>query len=444
MLQSVHPIVSEKGAAYSIGEASFPVPFASQLEYNSPAHGPWNIVHIGMLIPGSHEIYCCTGNCNRGVILTAAEMGQTHRYSNIVIKEDNILAGNMEDLLIDGVCDILDHLEKLPPAVLLFPSCIHQFMGSDIPMVYDVLRNKYPEILFIEGFMDCILQKGGITPDQRLRRELYSGLKKCPVNPRSVNIIGNTLKLDPESDLARMLEEGGFTLRQLPDCQEFEDYLAMSESCLNISLLPVAGLAAARLKDRLDMDHLYLPECFGYEENTSHLKMLSEKLGLPMPDVAGRIAECEQALKELKELIGDTPIAIDYNAIPRPCGLARLLLEHDMKVVRIYADAFVPEEEADFRWLQEHAPWIKVYATIHVKMRVLDRSYPEKLLAVGQKAAYFTNSPYFVNMVEGGGFQGFTGILKMVALMKEAYLQEKDIEDLIVRKGLGNPSLISI
>lgn len=444
MLQSIHNRVSENGAAYPIREASFPVPFASQLEYNSPAHGPWNIVHIGMLIPGSHEIYCCTSNCNRGVILTAAEMGQGHRYSNIVIKEDNILAGNMEDLLIDGVCDILEHLPKLPTSVLLFPSCIHQFMGTDIPMVYDVLREKYPEILFIEGFMDCILQKGGITPDQRLRRELYTGLKKVEINPKSVNIIGNTLTVDPESDLAVMLKQGGYHLRQLPECETFQDYLDMSESCLNISLLPIAGLAVQQLKDRLGMDFLYLPECFGYEENKKHLQLLSDKLNLPMPDVDARIVACEQALKELKELIGDTPIAIDYNAVPRPCGLARLLVEHGMKVVRIYADAFVMEEEEDFKWLQEHAPEIKVYATIHVKMRVLERAYPEKLLAVGQKAAYFNNSPYFVNMVEGGGFQGFTGILKIVALMKDAYLHEKNIEDAIVRKGLGNPSLIHI
>ena len=53
-------------------DAAWPLPFVPGLEYNSPAHGTWNIVHMGMLLPGSHQIYVCGANCNRGVILTAA------------------------------------------------------------------------------------------------------------------------------------------------------------------------------------------------------------------------------------------------------------------------------------------------------------------------------------------------------------------------------------
>lgn len=55
-------------------DAAWPLPFVPGLEYNSPAHGTWNIVHMGMLLPGSHQIYVCGANCNRGVILTASEM----------------------------------------------------------------------------------------------------------------------------------------------------------------------------------------------------------------------------------------------------------------------------------------------------------------------------------------------------------------------------------
>ena len=48
-------------------DAAWPLPFVPGLEYNSPAHGTWNIVHMGMLLPGSHQIYVCGANCNRGV-----------------------------------------------------------------------------------------------------------------------------------------------------------------------------------------------------------------------------------------------------------------------------------------------------------------------------------------------------------------------------------------
>lgn len=48
--ESAWPI-SEKDAVVSIKDASYPIPFPQGLEFNSPAHGCWNIVHTGMLIP---------------------------------------------------------------------------------------------------------------------------------------------------------------------------------------------------------------------------------------------------------------------------------------------------------------------------------------------------------------------------------------------------------
>ncbi len=442
MLKKIHGLVSELEAAWPISETSYPVPFPSQLEYNSAAHGTWNIVHIGMLIPDAHQIYICTGNCNRGVVLTAAEMNASHRFSTITVKEENILDGDMEELIIDGVTDILEHLDRKPPAVIVFPSCVHRFMGCDIPMVYRVLRSRYPDIYFVEGYMDCILQKAGITPDQRLRRELYSCLEAQPLNSKSVNIIGNTLRVDKDCELVELVGRAGCELKQISACKTFEEYLSMGESYLNLTLLPVGKIPAETLKERLGMKHLYLPQCFGYEEIAGYLELLAKELQVAPLDVKERMERCEAALQKAKEVIGDTPIVIDYTAIPRPLGLARLLLEHGFSVIRVYADSFIPDEEEDFRWLQAHNPQLMIYSTIHVKMRVLPRIIETKVLAIGQKAAYFTGTPYFVNMVEGGGLYGFSGICKMAELMTEAFLEEKDTEDLIKRKGLGCESCI--
>ena len=49
----------------------------------------------------------------------------------------------MEQLIIDGVGDILSKLPKRPPAVLLYTSCIHHFTGCDLKLVYRRLREKY-------------------------------------------------------------------------------------------------------------------------------------------------------------------------------------------------------------------------------------------------------------------------------------------------------------
>ena len=90
MLRRVNP-VSEEGLVVRIGNSSFPPSFRTGLEYAAPARGTWNIVHTGMLIPESHQIFVCAESCLRGVVLTAAEMGAQDRFSMI-----NIRGGKVE------------------------------------------------------------------------------------------------------------------------------------------------------------------------------------------------------------------------------------------------------------------------------------------------------------------------------------------------------------
>ena len=40
--------VTPEGAMIRIKDASYPAPFHSGLEFNSPVHGNWNIVHTGI------------------------------------------------------------------------------------------------------------------------------------------------------------------------------------------------------------------------------------------------------------------------------------------------------------------------------------------------------------------------------------------------------------
>ena len=90
MLRRVGETVDSKDAVVKIKDASFPTPFVSALEYNSPVHGNWNIVHTGMQVPESIQIYVCADNCMRGVVLTAAEMNAADRFSFVLVEEQNL------------------------------------------------------------------------------------------------------------------------------------------------------------------------------------------------------------------------------------------------------------------------------------------------------------------------------------------------------------------
>ena len=121
---------------------------AGARNFNSPAHGNWNIVHTGMLVPEAQQIYVCADNCMRGVVLTAAEMNAADRFSFVIVEEKDLLGGNLEDVTIEGVTDVLKRLDKKPKAVLLFTVCLHHFLGSDLDRIYGELEKRFPEIFF--------------------------------------------------------------------------------------------------------------------------------------------------------------------------------------------------------------------------------------------------------------------------------------------------------
>lgn len=434
-----------------IKEAFFPVPFQPGLEFNSPAHGNWNIVHTGMLVPEAQQIYVCADNCMRGVVLTAAEMNAADRFSFVIVEEKDLLGGNLEDVTIEGVTDVLKRLDKKPKAVLLFTVCLHHFLGSDLDRIYGELEKRFPEIFFMRCFMDPIMQKTGPTPDQKLRLAMYDAVQERKADPKCVTVLGSDFALDEGSDICRILKKNEILLREIPTCETWEDYQNLGEGSLILNCYPAGKFGAEKQAERLGRPFLYLPGSFDYGEIQEQEEKLLGMLGqqnnrktgkINGLDIEKEIRECEEALSHAHQIIGDTPIAVDYLFHPRPLGLTKLLLTHGFQVQSVFLDSISPEEKEVFFWLKENYPELKLISTVRPEMRVRTRQQSEKILAIGQKAAWFTGNRNFVNMVQGGGLWGFDGIRHTAQLMVEAFHEEKDPEDLIVRKGWGCESCI--
>ena len=420
-----------------IRDAAFPSPFPSGLEYASPARGTWNIVHTGMLIPEAHEIFVCAASCLRGVVLTAAELGMSHRFSTVEVKERNLLEGDMEELVIEGVSDIIEKLPKRPPAVLVYTSCVHHFAGCDLDLIYERLRSRFPDIDFADCYMNPIMRKSGLTPDQLMRSRLYMPLKPRAVDPNAVALIGSDLPLDEDSDLKRLLRDNGRAVHEITACKTYEAYQQMAESAVYVSSYPSAVAGGDMLAARLGGRHIYVPFSYDYDEIEAGLTRLAQVLGVPAPDFSGKGDLCEKALEEARAVVGDRPIAIDYTFCPRPLGLAKLLLQAGFRVERVYLDVITGEEKAAFAFLKEHYPNLMLYPTVHAAMRFHSPGEISDFVAIGQKAAHFTNTPNFVNVVEGGGMLGYQAILKTMKLLQEAVREEKDLRGLIQIKGMG-------
>lgn len=451
--------ITEKGAVIRMGDAKFPIPFTGGLEYASPARGTWNIVHTGMLIPEAHEIFVCAASCLRGVVLTAAEMNALDRFSTVEVKENNLLDGNLEELLIDGVSDIINKLEKRPPAVLVYTSCVHHFTGCDWGVMFGALKERFPDIDIIDCYMNPTLRKSGLTPDQTMRRQLYALLKPRTLNKNAVAIIGNDLPTRENSNLYITLKNYGLKIHEITSCRTYAEYQEMAESSLYITYYPAAKAGGDALAKRLGGKHIYLPYSWDYDEITEALNILKYECAKTLDEGIekniDKIAECEKSFEKTLVLIGDTPIAIDYTFCPRPTSVAKQLLLHGFNVKRIYLDSFTGEEKKDYEYLKENYPDLELYATVDVKSRFMasssrealgtkDNNNPDnkkitsdKWLAIGQKAAYFLDTDYFVNIVEGGGMFGFEAITDTLELMRDAYENPKEMRKLVQIKGMG-------
>lgn len=429
--------MDHRGAEVRIGDAGFPSPFVSGLEYATPARGTWNIVHTGMLIPEAHEIFVCAASCLRGVVLTAAELHAEHRFSTVEVREHNLLDGDMEELVIEGVSEIIEKLPKRPPAILVYTSCIHHFAGCDLDLIYRDLRDRFPDIDFIDCYMNPIMRKSGMTPEQIMRSRMYELLKVREKNANAVAIIGNNLPTCEDSDLYKMLKENGRKIHEITSCNTYEEYQEMAESSVYISYAAAARAGGDVMTERLGGTHVYVPFSFNYDEIEANYQTLAEVLGVPAPDFTGKREACDRALRETKELIGNTPIAIDFSYCPRPLGLARMLLDAGFSVERVYLDAITAEDRPDYEYLKERWPDLLLHPTVHAKMRFMASKEMSNVLAIGQKAAYFSNTNHFVNVIEGGGMHGYQAVLQTLANMREAYLEEKDMRSLIQIKGMG-------
>lgn len=324
--------------------------------------------------------------------------------------------------------------------VPLFLSCMHLFAGCDFEGVISDLSARYPDITFVDCYMTPTMRTT-ISPVAQCSRQLYMGLQPLPRNENSVNIIGCDRPTDPQSELVKIIRGAGLTLRDLPLCESYDDYLQMAESKLNILYLPTAHAAADALEERLGIPQIYVPAHFLFDRITENYRRLCEALAIPCPDFTDACAAADRALRETKSVIGDMPLAIDYTAVTRPFELAQLLCEYGFDVRYIIAEA-AGEDSESFLWLRENRPEIVLFSPTNVNMLHQDSQPHEPMLAIGQKAAYYFATDRFVNFVVNGGYYGFAGVQQIAELMTDAFRHPKNRRALLRHKGFGCDSCL--
>lgn len=500
MLRDLHfPGISRKknetqtDPGVRIADANAEKLFPDGLVYSSPARGTWTIAHTSMLIPGSHQIFVCPSCCLRGVVLSAEEMGAMERFSMLEFTDEHILKGDLESMIIEGVTEILREMERKPSCVLLYTSCVQHFLNIDLSLVYRETAARFPYIDFIDCYMLPTMRKH-FTPEKMQWRQLYRAVAPLERNALAVNFIGSFYEIDKECELYEILPQD---VRQLPTMNTYDEYKRMGEAACNIYFNPVVKFAADDMEKRLGQKGIYLPVLYDFREIERYERELYDMMcslahsvtandapaasqipgsgvavgeaqaiasgtaaktpaepgnpgsGEEISEVSTQAAasrawfdtlryEAEAALGRARSAVGIREIAIDGAAVTRPLSLAKMLFKQGFRVTRVYADAFVPEEMEDFRWLQIHVPEIRIYPMTDYRMRMASREPAGPgFVAIGQKATYFTGTRHFVNLVENGGLYGFRGIRRLAEMIEDAARHAKDPGKLIQIKALG-------
>ena len=433
MLRPLNDRKMKKPPFLPLSEADAREFFPRGLEYNPPARGVWNIVHMGLLIPEGHQIYVCAQGCLRGVTLTVAETGDMDRLSWVSLSEEDMFDGTLESDVTDGVSEVIEKLPYRPRAVLIFLSCMHLFAGADYEVILADLRDRYPDIDFVDCYMTPTMRET-FSPVVWLTKRMYSLVKPLSQEPRSVSIIGCDRPLDEESELIRIIKQNGFTLRDLTRCTSYDEFMQLGESFLDITCLPTAVQGARELAERTGARHLHLRRSFLPENIRAMLGELCDALGVPLPDLDENERRAEEALAHAAALLGGTPVAIDYTAVTRPFELALLLSRRGFNVQHIICDALGEDGEA-FEQLKKERPHITLWSSANPNMATFADEPHDATLAIGQKAAWFFATDNFVDIIQNGDLSGFVGLRKLAALIEDAHRTPKDRRTVIQHKG---------
>lgn len=408
------------------------------LAYASPVRGVWNIVHIATLVPQGHQIFVCPTSCLRGVVLTTAELGRMDKMSTITVGEENILEGDMEEMLQHGVERVIRELPEKPRMMMIFTSCIHHFMAVNYRRVYKILAKEFPEIDFVDCYMDPIMRRTNpVVPS--LWRQMHRVLRYTEEkNPKQITLLGNCFPHEgAHCDLVSLLEANDIKVLEACSCKDYDEYLTMAESACNF-LFHKSGIAAAKdLEIRQKQPWYRMRPGYAYDEYDEDLRKAASMLGIPEPEQSfldSEKARTEECIRETQALLEDTPVSIDYTAVDCPLELAQFLLNHGFNVESVMVDNFTESEDV-FRKLRNTKPTLRIYETYGWNIRQMQRGHAGKILCIGQKSAYFMDSDYFVNEVENAGMYGYRGLRRLMDLISDACRNPKPMRDLVQVKG---------
>lgn len=409
--------------------------FGETLRYVSPGHGGWGLVRIAALVPESYLLFVSPFACGRHGALGGILNGIKDKVSFLYIDESDIVSGGYEDLIPDAVEELLEFLEKRPKAIFIFVTCIDDLLGTDHVQLNQLLSRKFPDIRFVSSHMNPINENMKLPPGISMQRDLYSFLEKSEEKENTINFIGNHAPISRDCELYEIARQNGYELKHISDFEHFEDYLTMSRSKYNLVLSPIAKFAAEQMREKLDIDCQLAYVTYDLDEIRSSYETLGNALGLEM-ELQPYEDRAKEKIKEAAAMIGDYPIAIDYQAVKKPFTLAKLLLEYGFNVEFLLIDAVKKIERPAYDYVMEYYPHVEVVNATHHDLIKHEFRDQKNYLCIGFDCAYATGSDKVLGVMNDDFLFGYYGVEKLMTDLMDTFRKEIDVKEMIAEARL--------
>ena len=380
--------------------------FEQTLHYVSPSHGGWGVVRIAALVPESHHLFVCPFACGRHTALGGEMNGIKEQVSYLFIDEADIISGDYEQMIINGVDDLFEELSE-----------------------------KYPVVQFRHCKMNPISLDSKLPPGVTLQMNMYSLLEKSTEQKNTVNLIGiNTVAKN--GDLRDILAQKGYRLLHISEYDRFEDFREMSSSKLDILAGPAAKMASKDMEKNLGIPTVEGYVTYREQDIDAFYTRLSEALDEELlPLTVPYRDKARQKIAEAKAVIGDYPIAVDYQAVLRPFSLALMLAENGFRVAMVASDGIPAFEQENYEKLMELVPDLLLVNPLHhdsVKFGLTDKDF----LCIGFDCGYITASDKVANLMEDDYMYGYDGVCRLMDMLIAAFNEKADVSEMIEKAGL--------
>lgn len=404
--------------------------FSNTLHYVSPAHGGWGLVRIAALVPESHQLFVAPSACGRHGALGGVLNGIKERISYLYISESDIVSGGYEDLIPEAIEELFDNLEKKPRVLMIFVTCLDDLLGTDHVQLNKKLSTIYPDVRFVTCHMNPISENMKFPPGISMQHNLYSLLEKSDTTQCAVNLIGNHGPVHKGCELYEVMIKNGYKVKHITDFDRFDEFLSMGQSKLNLVLSPVAKYASEQMKEKLGMDYLLAYNTYDMQEIRGFYEELADKLSLNIC-VEQYETKAKTRIEQARKLIGDYPIALDYQAVKKPFTLSKVLLEYGFNVTLIMTDTIKGIDKPAYEYIVQNYKHVTIVNAVHPELVKQEYQNNENYLCIGFDCGYATGSNKVMNIMLDDGLFGYHGVEKMMEGMMKAFENGTDVKEMI-------------